>query len=86
MSFAFLQDLIVVTIINFVVVFSSTIAILYSVDKLKEKYGKKDKDEQFASFGLHHHDSVVPLHRGNAIDVDEYICAFVAQPDRASAF
>ena len=45
MSFAFLQDLIVVTIINFVVVFSSTIAILYSVDKLKEKYGKKDKDE-----------------------------------------
>ena len=44
-SFAFLEDLLVVTIINFVVVFSSTIAILYSVDKLKEKYGKKDKDE-----------------------------------------
>jgi len=45
MSFAFLQDLMVITIINFIVVFSSTIVILYSVDKLKEKYGKKDKDE-----------------------------------------
>ena len=86
MSFAFLEDLIVVTIINFVVVFSSTIAILYSVDKLKEKYGKKDKDEQFASFGLHHHDSIVPLYWGDVPVVNEHVCAFVAQPDRASAF
>ena len=86
MSFAFLEDLLVVTIINFVVVFSSTIAILYSVDKLKEKYGKKDKDEQFASFGLHHPDSIVPFYQWNVLTIDEYLCAFVAQPDRASAF
>ena len=43
MSFAFLQDLGVITIINFVVVFSVTIGILYTIDKIKEKFGKDDK-------------------------------------------
>ena len=42
MSFAFLQDLVVITVINFVVVFSTTIAILYTVDKIKERFKKKD--------------------------------------------
>ena len=43
MSFAFLQDLIVITIVNFIVVFSTTIMVLYSVDKIKEKFRKNDK-------------------------------------------
>jgi len=43
MSFAFLEDLMVVTIINFVIVFSTTIGILYTIDKVKEKFGKDDK-------------------------------------------
>jgi len=43
MSFAFLEDLMVVTIINFVIVFSTTIGILYTIDKVKEKFGK-DKE------------------------------------------
>ena len=42
MNFAFLQDLVVITVINFVVVFSTTIAILYAVDKIKERFKKKD--------------------------------------------
>lgn len=41
MSFAFLEDLMIVTIINFVAVFSTTILILYTIDKIKEKFGKK---------------------------------------------
>ena len=40
-SFAFLEDLMIVTIINFVAVFSTTILILYTIDKIKEKFGKK---------------------------------------------
>ncbi len=43
MSFAFLQDLAVITIINFVVVFTFTLTCLYLYDKIKEKFGKNDK-------------------------------------------
>ena len=43
MSFAFLEDLMVVTIINFVIVFSTTIGILYTIDKVKEKFDKDNK-------------------------------------------
>ena len=86
MSFEFLHDLGIITIINFVVVFSTTIGILYATDKIKEKYGKKDKDKQAESFGLHHRDSGIPLYWWDVFVVDEHLCAFVAQPDRASAF
>jgi len=41
MSFAFLGDLMIVTAINFVVVSSITIGILYTIDKIKSK---KDKE------------------------------------------
>ena len=46
MSFAFLQDLGVITIINFVVVFSTTIGILYTIDKIKEKFGKHKRNRR----------------------------------------
>ena len=42
MSFAFLQDLAVITVINFVVVFTFTLTCLYLYDKIKEKINKKD--------------------------------------------
>jgi len=45
MSFEFFHHLGVITVINFVVVFSTTIGILYSIDKIKEKFGKKDEDK-----------------------------------------
>ena len=45
MSFEFFHSLGVISIINFVVVFSTTIGILYSIDKFKEKFGKKDEDK-----------------------------------------
>lgn len=45
MSFEFFHHLGVITVINFVVVFSTTIGILYLIDKIKEKFGKKDEDK-----------------------------------------
>ena len=41
MSLAFLGPLMIVTAINFVLVFSTTIGILYAIDKIKSK---KDKE------------------------------------------
>ena len=43
MSFAFLEDLMVITVINFVVVFTFTLTCLYLYDKIKEKFGNNDK-------------------------------------------
>lgn len=45
MSFEFMHDLGIITIINFVVVFTTTIGILYATDKIKEKFSKKDRDK-----------------------------------------
>jgi hypothetical protein len=45
MIYETLHNLGVITIINFIVVFSFTLTCLYLYDKIKEKFGKKDKDK-----------------------------------------
>ena len=45
MSFEFVEHLVTITIVNFVVVFPMTIGILYLKDKITEKYFNKDGSE-----------------------------------------
>tara|TARA_Y100001938_G_C8080152_1_gene428548 strand:+ start:2240 stop:2410 length:171 start_codon:yes stop_codon:yes gene_type:complete len=45
---AALTSLLIVTAINFVVVMTVTIGILYAIDKRKERKEREKKEEQFA--------------------------------------